>query len=353
MRGIRGRFGLVAVVGVIFTFLSSPGALAQDGAGRLTEKQKTESIQVLKDGIVGEDFSIEHLVESLTEENAVTLMMGPAGVGKATLARNAVALLGLSGAEFDLAKENPGLNRLLAQIGTSLAQGETNTFIIDHIENLPGNEQDLLASVLDTRTLNLTFNTGPKGKPKKVAVDLSKVRFILITDQGESLFRNPVGFRTQATRYPDSDQYLAELSDERMRRSLAGWTITEPLVASAKQLVPVRRLSAEEFKIAIQKTLEQIALTYGESLKKTIMIDRQNDLVELLFKREFRSAVSTYHELNEAVEALFSDEAIQALQSPALRRKKSIVLTWSGESPHFTPVPACDFFAGGGKTKNK
>jgi hypothetical protein len=323
--------------------------LAQGLEGRLTDHQKAETIQVLKDGIVGEDFSIEHLVESLTEANAVTLMMGPAGVGKTTLARNAVALLGLSGTEFDLEKSNPGLNRLLTEIGTSVAQGQTDTFIIDHIENLPAAEQNLLASVLEKRVLNLTFNTGAKGGAKKVAVDLSKVRFILITDQGETIFMNPIGFRTQSTRYPDTDDFLKNLSDQRMRTSLAGWSLTEPLVSSAKQLIPVRRLNAEEFRIAIQKTLDQIALGYGDQLKKTITIDRQSELVELLFKREFKSAVSTYHELNEAVEALFSAETIEAFQSPALKRKKSIVLTWAGDSPHFSPVAACDFLAGGSK----
>jgi len=74
----------------IFVFALGSNGFAQP-QGPLSQKQKTDAIQALKDGIVGEDYSIERLVESLTTVNAVSLMIGPKGVGKATLARNACA----------------------------------------------------------------------------------------------------------------------------------------------------------------------------------------------------------------------------------------------------------------------
>ena len=330
-------------IGVFTLFLSSVTHAQTQGS--LSEKQKSEAIQALKDGIVGEDYSIERLVESLTAENAVSLMIGPKGVGKATLARNASALLGLQGVEYDLAKSEIPFQQILAEMGMTVAEGNAHVIIIDHIELLSAEEQNQIATLLQQRTLSLNFKT-QKGAPKKIAVDLSRTRFVLITDEGANLFQNPVGFRTSWSLEPDSDQYLKNLSDERMRRALAGWTVTDQLVKSAQTVIPVRRLNAAEFKVAIDKTLNELTSHYGETLKKSITIDRQSELVETIFNQIFKNSVSNYHELNEAVYKLLPDEAIAQFSSPALRRKKSIILTWSDQSLVFTPLPFdCTFLA--------
>jgi hypothetical protein len=266
-------------------------------------------------------------------------------VGKATLARNACALLELQGTEWDLAKTETPLNQILADIGLAVSEGKTSAVIIDHIELLSGDEQNQLASLLQTRQLNLTFKT-QKGTSKKLAVDLSQIRFVLITDEGANLFQNPVGFRASWSVDPDSDQYLRNLSDERMRRALSGWTVTQSLVSSAETIIPVRRLNSDEFKVAIEKTLNELTAHYSEAFKKTITIDRQSELVELIFKRIFRNSVSTYHELNEAIYKLLPEEVVNQFSSPSLRRKKSVVLTWSEGAMTLSPRPLdCDFLA--------
>jgi len=276
-------------------------------------------------------------------------MIGPKGVGKATLARDACALLGLPGAEYDLAKTETPFNQILGEMGMSVSQGSASVIVIDHIELLSAEEQNQLAHILHTRSLTLNLRTA-KGAPKTVAVDLSHTRFILITDEGMNLFRSPVGFRTSWSLEPDSDQYLKNLSDERMRRALSGWSTTESLVSSAQTIIPVRRLNSDEFKVAIEKTLNELSAHYSETLKKTISIDRQSELVTTIFNKVFRNSVSTYHELNEAIYKLMPEESVAQLNSLSLRRKKSIILTWSEDSLVFTPLPfSCDSLASSSK----
>ncbi len=330
-----------AVAVLIGALVLSQGALAQTPEEPTGTDRLALAIESMKEETIGQDYAIEKLAGSLSEERSVTLLVGPEGTGKTTLARNATLALGLNAVEFDLAKANSSWTEVLAAIGLGVTKEGTDTVILSGIEALSPREQVQLALILQKRKFVIQLPAAKAKTPKPTIVDLSATRFVLITHEGENLFRTPVGFRTSWIHYPDTDAYVREISNERIKLALSNVTLVEPLVDAATTMIPVRRLSAEEYKFAIAETLDRITMALEEELKKPVMIERKEALIEKLFERTHLANRSTFHDLNESIAELLPEELDPGAISPRIRRLKSIVLSWSDETLQISVSRSC------------
>ncbi len=284
------------VFALLFCVCMNSDAADIDEQMKASAKQKVESV------VIGQRPSIAELIESLSKEGSASLVVGPEGVGKLAMVKAVSDAYGLTGYSFDLFREGYAVPKnFFFYIGNTVLKNQAQVIVLNGIENLDRSAQRSLAILLEKRSVEVPYPATETTSAENVIVDLTKTRFVLITNTGEHLFRNPVGFRYNDMLEPESDAHLERLADDNIINILQAEGYQIELLTKVKQFVPVRRLSKIEFRTELLTTVDQYLKTLKDAINKDVTLLRKHELVDLLMEKNYKKARSNFHDLNKWV----------------------------------------------------
>lgn len=311
--------------------------------------------QIIESRIIGQKPTIAETVMALRQSGSVSLVFGPEGVGKLSLIKETAHALNIPCYVLNLSQpEFQNSSNLFYFVGLVAKQNENSIIVFEHIEYLNETMQEELAELIRDREITLNFEPSESApNPEPLKVKLNQNRFVLVSNQGEYFFRNPIGFRYQNRIEPDSDELLKAISDQKVKDIFSGRYLTENLINDIQHFIPVRRLSESEFRSALYFTIEDALSNYNDYHNKEFILDRKHELIQHLTNQYYEKGHSTYHQINELVSDALEINQKADLFSINFSQNNQILLKWNVNKLGTQPVPmSCDALGNGKSPTN-